>query len=145
MDELSYRQLKIQKTSDEMDEDEDLTFADWQYGYDCVVKASRDAVARIAELEADLTNATQRIEVEQAIYGKRIAELESRNDKLEAENAKLRAALNEFIYETTHLSPLEDDGSHWCNISKSTLANARAAAVYKDEPTNADLDAIAPF
>ena len=32
---------------------------------------------RIAELEADLANAIRRIEVEQSIYGKRIAELEA--------------------------------------------------------------------
>lgn len=36
-------------------------------------------------------------------------------------------ALAEMIYETTHLSPLEDDGSHKCVISKDTLAAAREA------------------
>jgi len=35
-------------------------------------------------------------------------------------------ALREFIYETTHLSPLEDDGSHWCKISDDCLETARA-------------------
>jgi hypothetical protein len=40
-----------------------------------------------------------------------------------------------MVYETTHLSPMEPDGSHWCKISAETLANARAALSQK-EPTN---------
>jgi hypothetical protein len=36
-------------------------------------------------------------------------------------------ALRRMIYETTHMSPLEDDGSHKCRISKDALAGARAA------------------
>jgi Lar family restriction alleviation protein len=43
-------------------------------------------------------------------------------------------AMREFIYETTHLSPMEADGAHWCKISgeclsggRTTLANLRAA------------------
>jgi hypothetical protein len=40
---------------------------------------------------------------------------------------RLRAALKEYVYETTHLSPQNDDGSHWCKISKDVLANAREA------------------
>lgn len=39
----------------------------------------------------------------------------------------LRNALQRMIYETTHLSPEEDDGSHWCKISAEALAQARAA------------------
>jgi len=39
----------------------------------------------------------------------------------------LREALAEFIYETTHLSPVEDDGSHWCRISAECLENGRTA------------------
>lgn len=39
----------------------------------------------------------------------------------------LEAALREMVYETTHLSPCEDDGSHKCKISAATLAKARAA------------------
>ena len=42
-------------------------------------------------------------------------------------------ALREMIYETTHLSPQEDDGSHWCKISKSALEKARAALEGKKE------------
>ena len=39
----------------------------------------------------------------------------------------LEAALQTFIYETTHLSPIEDDGSHWCKISAECLEKGRAA------------------
>ncbi len=45
----------------------------------------------------------------------------------DAEVAALRAALGQMIYETTHLSPMEADGSHWCRISATALADARAA------------------
>lgn len=40
---------------------------------------------------------------------------------------RLRTALRSIVYETTYLSPAEDDGSHWCRISRETLAAARAA------------------
>ena len=40
---------------------------------------------------------------------------------------QLRYALREVIHEATRLSPVEDDGSHWCKISGKTLAQARAA------------------
>jgi hypothetical protein len=39
----------------------------------------------------------------------------------------LETALREIVYETTHLSVLEDDGSHNCRISKDALDQARAA------------------
>lgn len=41
--------------------------------------------------------------------------------------AGLKDALTEFVYETTHLSREEDDGSHWCRIPKATLEKGRAA------------------
>ena len=44
-----------------------------------------------------------------------------------AEIERLWAALVAMVYETTHLSPLERDGSHWCKISKDALYDARAA------------------
>ena len=44
-----------------------------------------------------------------------------------AEREMLRKALREMVYETTHLSPVQDDGSHWAKISGSALAQARAA------------------
>jgi hypothetical protein len=50
-----------------------------------------------------------------------------------AEVARLREALRSFVYETTHLSPLEDDGSHWCRISAETLSKGRAALSQGDE------------
>lgn len=49
-----------------------------------------------------------------------IAVLLSQRDALEA-------ALDRMIYETTHLSPEECDGSHWCKISKDALTSARSA------------------
>ena len=36
-------------------------------------------------------------------------------------------ALREYVYETTHLSPEQRDGSHWCKISKECSTRARAA------------------
>ena len=41
--------------------------------------------------------------------------------------AQLEGALREMVYETTHLSPMRDDGSHNCIISGPTLARARQA------------------
>lgn len=40
---------------------------------------------------------------------------------------ELVQALGLMVYETTHLSPEESDGSHWCKISKEALEAARAA------------------
>jgi hypothetical protein len=40
---------------------------------------------------------------------------------------RLRAALERLVYETTCLSPREDDGSHWCKISAEALLLAREA------------------
>jgi hypothetical protein len=39
----------------------------------------------------------------------------------------VREALVEMVYETTHLSPENEDGSHLCIIPKHTLEKARAA------------------
>ena len=52
--------------------------------------------------------------------------------RLRAKNARLRAALRELIYETTHLSPQQDDGSHRCTITGETLRKARAALGEKE-------------
>lgn len=41
--------------------------------------------------------------------------------------AGVETALRQFIYETTHLSPENDDGSHDCRISKGCLEAGRAA------------------
>jgi hypothetical protein len=46
---------------------------------------------------------------------------------LYAETERLRAALTNFIYETTHLSPQRDDGSHDCRISAATLNAGKEA------------------
>lgn len=55
-------------------------------------------------------------------------------EDLRRENAALKEivvqaekALQASIYEATHLSPVEDDGSHWCRISAGTLTKLRAA------------------
>lgn len=50
-----------------------------------------------------------------------------RIEALEAENERLLGALRVMIYETTHLSPMEPDGSHWCRITADALNIARAA------------------
>lgn len=39
---------------------------------------------------------------------------------------ELVEALREYVYETTHLSPEREDGSHECRITKATLSRARA-------------------
>ena len=46
------------------------------------------------------------------------------DDRIMVDMAK---ALARMIYETTHLSPEQDDGSHWCKISAEALNEARAA------------------
>jgi len=43
------------------------------------------------------------------------------------ENAKLREALANMVYETTHLSPMKPNGDHDCTISAVCLHEARAA------------------
>ena len=55
------------------------------------------------------------------------AQMEARNvrEKI-AEIERLKAALRHLVYEITHLSPEEDDGSHQCRISKPALQSARA-------------------
>ena len=46
--------------------------------------------------------------------------------------AELEAALKQMVYETTSLSALEDDGSHWCRITREALAAARKALETND-------------
>jgi hypothetical protein len=45
---------------------------------------------------------------------------------------KIRAALIHVIYEVTHLSPMEDDGSHKTRISKACLTRCREALALLD-------------
>lgn len=47
--------------------------------------------------------------------------------QLSEDNERLRQALRLLIYEITHLSPMEDDGSHRCKVSAVALKEARAA------------------
>lgn len=51
------------------------------------------------------------------------------NKALIAAAPLLVEALIEMVYETTHLSREEEDGSHWCKISKAALTQARGALV----------------
>jgi hypothetical protein len=54
-------------------------------------------------------------------------ELTTRLLDAEARVKVLEDALREMVYETTHLSPQEDDGSHWAKISAAALGRARTA------------------
>jgi phage terminase Nu1 subunit (DNA packaging protein) len=45
---------------------------------------------------------------------------------LTAERDAARKALKGMVYEVTHLSAENDDGSHNCRISRDALTNARA-------------------
>ena|ERR1700722_5908257 len=56
--------------------------------------------------------------------------------------AKLRKALRLMIHESTHLSPMEDDGSHWCRITRESLEQARAA--YRNDPNEYSTTADEP-
>lgn len=49
------------------------------------------------------------------------------------ERNALKAALALIVYETTHLSPVEEDGSHWCRITGPCLNKARAALQEKTD------------
>lgn len=55
---------------------------------------------------------------------------------------EMARALREMVYEATHLSPMEPDGSHWCKISEEALTASRAALA-KIAQEDADLNAIA--
>ena len=79
--------------------------------------------SRLAEVEAERDEAYARELVAADVA---VGYLEER-DHFAREVERLREALRLMIYETTHLSPEEDDGSHWCRISKDALAHARAA------------------
>jgi len=51
-------------------------------------------------------------------------------DTLRAEVKRLRAALRTMVYEATHLSPEEEDLSHWCKFTGDALQAARAALAH---------------
>tara|TARA_R110000772_G_C13144651_1_gene424352 strand:+ start:251 stop:538 length:288 start_codon:yes stop_codon:yes gene_type:complete len=51
-------------------------------------------------------------------------------DTLRAEVARLRSALRTMVYEATHLSPEEEDLSHWCKFTGDALQAARAALAH---------------
>ncbi len=60
----------------------------------------------------------------------------TRTKRMEAAEARATAledALRRMVYETTHLSAEEDDGSHWCKIPKDALTVARAALQKREQ------------
>jgi hypothetical protein len=57
---------------------------------------------------------------------KALAQVTKERDDALAEIARLREALSEYVYETTHLSP-EREGLHHCRIPNALLEQARAA------------------
>jgi chromosome segregation ATPase len=86
--------------------------------------AERDDLAkRLKDAERERNHQHGRADRNAAQY----AAEQAKREQLQAENEKLRAALRELIYETTHLSPQEDDGSHRCTITGETLRKARMA------------------
>lgn len=56
-----------------------------------------------------------------------LEQMQAQESTLRARVETLELALRNMVYETTHLSPAEDDGSHWCRVSSEVLAQARAA------------------
>jgi hypothetical protein len=102
----------------------------WPYLGPCLTPDEATALQARAD-QAALGHAREADRADQSefLHKQEIAELQKRV-------AKLKGALREMIYETTHLSPQEDDGSHWCKISKRALEKARAALEEKsDLPT----------
>lgn len=98
---------------------------------DLSVSVRDEAGEKCPNCETPLWRVTERQE--------RIEAIES-NNRLGLENAALRdsaastpaqsgvvEALREMVYEATHLSSREDDGSHRCRITGPTLAKARDA------------------
>ena len=96
----------------------------------------KEAADSIEELEKTLALRTCEADAKALIVSGLEAKLKAiteRNDLVEYANvelgeklAKAVEALRLYIYETTHLSAEEDDGSHWCKISKDCLTRARA-------------------
>lgn len=90
---------------------------------DTAASLGADALDRVEAIAAE--KAKVEAELDQAVFF-----LEEHKRSAEAAEARVREleeALREMVYETTHLSSEEDDGSHWCKISNATLARARAA------------------
>lgn len=71
---------------------------------------------------------TIRCDIETAASGCHCAEARD-------EIKQLRAALKEAVYEATHLSPQEPDGSHWAKMSAAWLARALAALAPQEGET----------
>jgi hypothetical protein len=83
------------------------------------------SAARVQALEGEAMTSRHMREIAQRLgYPSTLEALE--------DISELRDRLRAFIYETTNLSPEEEDGSHWCKISRECLSSARAALKAKD-------------
>ena len=87
------------------------------------LSAERDALKAERDERA---NTASKLDSAATRYLTRAEAAETERDALKAELAEAVDALQMFVYETTHLSPIEDDGSHWCKISADCLETARA-------------------
>ena len=90
----------------------------------------RQAADRIEQLEREKAVVSDLWEQQKEIALGYLADCNKAADLIETqarEIERLREALIEYVYETTHLSPQEEDGSHWCKISANCLSKARAA------------------
>jgi predicted nucleic acid-binding Zn-ribbon protein len=107
--------------------------ADVESGREAFVDATREELSvakqQIAKLEGELASArTMRDDHFAEIVRAReiITGLRLKTEALTAERDAARGALKVMVYETTHLSSENDDGSHNCRISRDALTNARA-------------------
>lgn len=96
------------------------TLKNWEYFRDA---AYYDKWAVRNKLDKAFTSAIHVETFEEAEF--LVDELNGK-ESLTAQLEEARKALRTFIYETTHLSACENDGSHWCKISKETLEKGRA-------------------
>lgn len=88
---------------------------------------STEAVKRIADCVNTLQISGERVDCE---YLDRVPGVLR---AIAAERDALKAALALMVYEATHLSPIEEDGSHWCRITGPCLTEARAALQEKTD------------
>ena len=89
-----------------------------------------DIAVLLRESAAELSRLTAENKALRADNLTLVNDLEQEGVRIEAyqrENKAMREALKELVYEVTHLSPLEDDGSHKCKISGAALENALRA------------------
>jgi hypothetical protein len=93
------------------------------------------------EMQAEITRLRERLEIDtrhpyDGIYcrDETIRLQDAEIARLKAEVERKREIIKEAVYEVTHLSPEELDGSHWARISAEWLQKARAALTPSQEP-----------